>query len=85
MLIHVTWRHAIVSKNRVVGDVRYNGEGKVPVSFKPLGAFPPIRKRDGGTHQTVVPAPADSARVVEGAEEALVGVDEVVVGGGEVE
>lgn len=52
---------------------------------EPLGAFPPVLEGDGRTHASVVPATTRFSRIIEGAEEAELGVGEVVVNAGEVE
>lgn len=85
MLVAVTRRSAEVSKERVVLAVGDDLDGQVAAKLEPLGAFSPVGESDVRLHSGVVAASAEASRVVEGADEAEIGVEEVGVDGGEVE
>lgn len=84
MLVHVTRRPAVLPENRIISFVGDDLEGHRPISFEPLRSFSPVGDGDGRKHPRIVTAAADFAGIVVGRNEAVFGIEEVVVDCGEV-
>lgn len=85
VLVNVAVGAAELLELGVVGGVLDDGDGGSPVNFKPLGALPPLGEVDFRGHTGVVAAPPEGPVVVEAADEAVVGPQEVPVDQAEVD
>lgn len=85
MLVHVTWRATMLSKNWIIRCVWNYFNGHLAINFKPLRPFTPVRNCDCWRHFRIVSAPTHFSRIVVGTHEAFSSIDEVVVRCWEVE
>lgn len=85
MLVGVAVAPAVMLEEGEVGGVGDDAEGEGTVHFEPLGAFAPLMEVDYGPHAAGVAAAADGAELIVDFDEGFGGIDEVGVGGGEVE
>lgn len=75
----------MLSENWIVFHIGDHLPGKFPGKFKPLRTFPPIGYVHGWAQPLVVAAAGVGSWIIKGPYEALLGVDEVVVDGCEIE
>ena len=84
MLVHITCRFTKRGELWVKCGVFHYVNGKFSVYFKPLGPFTPLGEFHLRGHVGVVAATTYPAWVIECANEAMFGLQEVEVGGGEI-